>query len=305
MLEIAGLSVSFGQYVGGFRRRDIPVLNDVDLDVDAGELLAVVGSSGSGKSLLAHAVMGLLPENAVVRGRISYGGRTLDESLLRKLRGRELALVPQGVSYLDPLLRAGKQALGRQRGLAAKKRVRSVFRRFGLAEQAEEMYPHQLSGGMARKVLVSTAALGGARFVIADEPTPGMEPESAAEALQALRELADGGCGVLLITHDIEAALKVADRVAVLYAGEVVETAAAGEFEGTGKVLRHPYSRALWQALPANGFRALPGVQPSPAETASCCSFAARCPIAAQECAAGKPPLRKLRGGAVRCWVAE
>ncbi|QGG56703.1 ABC transporter ATP-binding protein [Paenibacillus sp. FSL W8-1187] len=305
LLEIEGLRVSFLQYGRGLQRRTVQALAGVDLSVGAGELVALVGSSGSGKSLLAHAVMGLLPDNARSSGSIRYAGEPLDGERLLRLRGKELALVPQGVTYLDPLLRAGEQALGRQRGPQARSRLRAVFSRFGLPERAERLYPHQLSGGMARKVLVSAAALGGARLVVADEPTPGMEAGKAAEALQALRELADGGCGVLLLTHDIEAALRVADRVAVLYAGEAVELAAASDFAGAGERLRHPYTRALWQALPANGFRPLPGVQPAPEEAAASCAFAARCGQAAPECRAAKPAMRAWRGGQVRCFKPD
>jgi peptide/nickel transport system ATP-binding protein len=178
------------------------------------------------------------------------------------------------------------------------------------------MYPFQLSGGMARRVLLAPAVLSGARLVVADEPTPGLTEELAVEALRNLRELADGGCGVLLITHDINLALDIADTVSVFYAGQTVETASAQDFTSDdgapvttaarkdGPRLRHPYTKALMRALPQNGFEPLPGFQPYAGTATEKCVFYERCAQADAACA-GKIPLRALRAGKVRCVHAE
>lgn len=300
-LEVDGLSVSFTQYTGGLKQRTVRVIHDLHLTIQAGEIVAVVGSSGSGKSLLAHAVLGILPSNAVMTGSIRYNGEELTAERAAALRGRDIALVPQSVTFLDPLMRVGAQVRSSVREGDAAAKQRAAFERFRLAPDTERKYPFELSGGMARRVLVSTATVSGARLIIADEPTPGLDPAVVQEALDGLRELADGGCAVMLITHDIESALAVADKVAVFYAGTTVEVAQAGDFAGSGSSLRHPYSRALWRALPQNDFAPIPGFQPHPDALPPGCLFAPRCANATDGCGAAMPAMQELRGGRVRC----
>jgi len=154
---------------------------------------------------------------------------------------------------------------------------------------------------MARRVLVSTAMLTGAELVIADEPTPGMSLDQALEALKMFREMANRGCGVVLITHDIDLAFEFADRVAVFYAGTTVETAPAADFKAGPDALRHPYSKALWRALPQNGFEPIPGFQPYAGDLPKGCLFAPRCAHCTEECRKHMPSVREVRGGEVRC----
>ena len=298
MLEISDLSVSFRMYDGSLEQRQLQVISSLSLTVYPGEILAVAGSSGSGKSLLAAAILGILPANAAVGGAMRYGGQPLTPERQRSLRGGGIALVPQSVAYLDPLMKVGRQADGHQKPRPTAKR-RELFRRFGLPEKTERLYPFQLSGGMARRVLVSTALLADAQLVIADEPTPGMGLEQAKEALSMFREMADEGRGVVLITHDIDLAVDFADRIAVFYAGTTVETAPAEDFRQGA--LRHPYSQALWRALPQNGFQPIPGFQPYAGSLPKGCLFAPRCPHRTAECEAAPPPVRTLRDGEVRC----
>lgn len=309
MLDIEHVSVSFTRYRGLFRQQSLPVVHGVALSVRAGEVVALVGSSGAGKSVLAHAILGLLPDNARMTGTIRYNGDVLDANRQQALRGKEIAFVPQSVNYLNPLMRVGPQADGAKASAAVVAKRRDVFARYRLAEHVERLLPFELSGGMARKVLVSTAVIGGARLIIADEPTPGMHPDDVRAALGDFRELADGGSAVLLIMHDIGAALNVADTIAVMYAGTVVEAAAAGDFSGAGERLRHPYSRALWRALPQNEFAAGPAaaMQAPYADDAlpAGCAYAPRCELATDDCFSGGPvPMAALRGGTVRCWHA-
>jgi len=300
LLEIAGLSVAFRMYDGSLEQRRLQVISSLSLTVYPGEVLAIAGSSGSGKSLLAAAILGILPANAALEGAMRYDGQPLTPERQRRLRGGEIALVPQSVAFLDPLMKVGRQADGHKKPRPTQRR-RALFRRFGLPEETERLYPFQLSGGMARRVLVSTALLADARLVIADEPTPGMSLAQAKEALGMFREMADEGRGVVLITHDIDLAVDFADRVAVFYAGTTVETAPAADFRQGAESLRHPYSKALWRALPQNGFQPISGFQPYAGSLPAGCLFAPRCPHRTAACEAAPPPVRELRGGEVRC----
>lgn len=297
VLEVEDLTVSFGMYYKGLRRRELEVLHRLSLTVYAGEILAVIGASGSGKSVLAHAVLGILPGNAAVQGEMRYQGGAYGEKEQKRLRGKEIVLIPQSVDYLDPLMRVGRQVRG-VRG--SKKMQENVFERYGLSENVDRLYPWELSGGMARRVLISAAEMEKARLVVADEPTPGLNEEMAEETMKSFRQMAERGCGVLLITHDIDLAFRSADRIAVFYAGTVVEEALTEDFQSGGAALRHPYSRAFLDALPQNGFRPIPGSQPYAGNLPKGCLFADRCPMRSEACGR-EIKMREVRGGRVRC----
>lgn len=297
MLEVCNLSVSFRIYEKGLEQKNLEVIRNLNVSVKEGEILAIAGSSGSGKSLLAHAVLGILPNNARTAGEILYYGEPLTFELQQKLCGKELALVPQSVEYLDPLMRVGKQAIGVN---GSQDKQRSVFKKYGLASAVEGLFPFQLSGGMARRVLVSTAVIGDAKLIIADEPTPGLSKQMAQTAMSHFRALADEGRGVMLITHDIDLALAYADKIAVFYAGTTVEIAPVRDFAEGPDALRHPYTKALWQAIPQNGFKPTKGVQPYAGSLPEGCLFAPRCPMKTEACEK-RVPMRELRGGEVCC----
>ncbi len=303
LLEIHDLSVSFRMYDGTLEQKDLQVISDLHLTVRPGEIVAVAGSSGSGKSLLASAILGILPGNATVKGHLHYKGRELTPKMQEQLRGTEIALVPQSVAFLDPLMKVGKQVDGHKKPYPTEKR-KGLFKRFALPEKTENLYPFQLSGGMARWVLVSTALITDAQLIIADEPTPGMSLGQALEALQMFREMANEGKAVILITHDIDLAFEFADQVAVFYAGTTVETAPVKDFKIGPDALRHPYSKALWRALPQNGFQPIEGFQPYAGNLPKGCLFASRCPYATEQCQTQVPPTREIRDGEVRCFHA-
>ena len=253
LLDVRGLSVGFASYNARLEKIVYQAIAHMDIKLYRGEIMAIVGSSGSGKSLLAHAIMNILPDNAIVGGEIYYKGSILDKRRQRELAGKELAFIPQSVAYLDPLMRVGEQVRG-IRGDAVRGLQEQAFKHYNLRPGTERLYPFQLSGGMARRVLLSTAFVTDAELVIADEPTPGLDLKIAVEALKDFRVMADSGKGVILITHDIDLALNVADKIAIFHDGRVVETAETRCFSGDGSGLRHPYSRALFMALPQNGF---------------------------------------------------
>ena len=297
VLQVDNLSVSFSMYNKGLSKRDLEVIHELSIDVKKGEIVAVVGSSGSGKSLLAHAIMGILPENAKIKGSIKYYNDELNEKYLRKVRGKDIAFIPQSVDFLDPLMKVGKQVVGIN---GNKERQKEVFKKYNLDDKVAEMYPFQLSGGMARRVLIATAVMNEAKLIIADEPTPGLNLELAMETLNNFREIADSGCGVLLITHDVDLALNVADRIAVFYSGTIVEIAQVEDFIKGKDALRHPYSKAFIDALPQNKFKELPGYQPYAGNLPKGCLFRDRCSLKTDECCM-EIKMRKVRDGEVRC----
>jgi len=239
------------------KQRFSNVIEDLSISVHAGEIVAVVGASGSGKTLLADSIMGLFEPNALVKGEIWFDGELMDAPALARVRGNGVSLVPQGVSHLNPLMKVGRQVEGPDapRSKRAGRRARRIelFERYGLAPEVADCYPHQLSGGMARRVLLCTALMDDPKVIIADEPTPGLDLPLAIAALADFRAFADGGGGVMLITHDIELALGVADRVAVFKDGTVVEETSVANF-ASPDLLSHPFSRALWHAMPDHDF---------------------------------------------------
>ena len=270
LLTVEDLTVAFDMYDPAapfFRagRDRSEVLHGLTLSVHAGEILAVVGASGSGKTVLADALLGLFEPNSEVRGRIWFDGKPQTAESLKALRGHGISLVPQSVNHLDPLMRVGEQVRGVARGATraerqadARRRAarqRELFAAYGLAPEVERLYPHQLSGGMARRVLLMCALMDEPRLIVADEPTPGLDLDLAVHALDDLRAFANAGGGVLLITHDIELALRACDRVAVFRDGTVVEETARESFSSP-ELLRHPFSRELWHALPGHDFAA-------------------------------------------------
>lgn len=297
ILSVDDLVVSFSMYKGLFKKEKLEVVHSLSLDINEGEIVAVVGSSGSGKSLLAHAVLGLLPKNASTSGKILYEGEELTDKKRSELLGRKIVFIPQSIDYLDPVMKVGKQVQG---VYSTKERQEELFEKYKLDKSVEDMYPFQLSGGMARRVLVSSALMEMPRLIVADEPTPGLSVDMAMDTLKHFREIADKGAGVLLITHDIDLALHVADRIAVFYAGTIFEIASTKDFLEGRDALRHPYSKEFISALPQNEFKSIEGLQPYAGELPKGCLYASRCPYVSEKCS-GEIPMRELRGGKVRC----
>ncbi|MDM7981024.1 MAG: ATP-binding cassette domain-containing protein [Rhizobium sp.] len=261
MLSVESLSIGFLRYDGLIHRCEVPALDGIDLKVDRGEILALVGASGAGKSLLAHALFGILPENAVVRGNISLNGEQVEAANGGKDHRPRMALVPQSLSHLDPLARCGKQLLWAAKRCGKVKTTADLIDRlesFGLGAEVMRLYPHQVSGGMARRLLLAIATIGEPDLIVADEPTSGLDPDAAENVLRHLRRLADSGKAVLLITHDLVTAVSHADRVAILKRGRLLGTEPANAFSDEGQKLTLPYARALWLAMPGNQFTTAP-----------------------------------------------
>lgn len=243
ILEVDHFNMTFTSYTKGLHKQTSQAIHNLSVHIHAGEMVAVAGASGSGKSLLAHALLGILPSNANVNGTMKYKGQLMTTELIHQLRGTNIAFIPQSVSCLNPLMKVGK---------FAGKEACKLFPRYGLSKEVENMYPHELSGGMARRVLISCAASSQADLIIADEPTAGLNDELAHETMKHLRELADEDKAVLLITHDLYLASQYVDIVTILYEGKTIETLSIDALKN-GQ-WQNSFTEQLWKSLPENEF---------------------------------------------------
>jgi oligopeptide/dipeptide ABC transporter ATP-binding protein len=309
LLELDHLSVTLP--VEGARR---PVLRDVSLTIDAGEALGLVGESGSGKTMTARAVARLLPEGAQLTGAIRFDGvdvGALRGGPLRGYRGDVAIVFQDPRAHVNPVRRIGDfmiEAL-RQRGVAraeAARRAIAALAEVGIADGPGRLrqYPHELSGGLLQRVMIATALLTQPRLLLADEPTTALDVTTQSEVMAILDELRrERGLALLFITHDLDLATAVCDRMAVMYAGSIVETGAAATLHDDPL---HPYSAALAASRPSVDQRverlaAVPGRPASAFEAPPGCAFAPRCPYAQDRCRRELPPPAQLESGEVRC----
>lgn len=296
VLAVENLSVRFRMRGG----RDIAAVTDARFSVAPGECLALVGESGCGKSVLASALLGLLPANAQTTGRAVLGGDTdlltADErTLARTVRGRRIGLVPQSpAAHLTPVrtvraqLEESLRELTGVRGSGLAKAAVAAADRASFPEGHLDRYPHELSGGLAQRAATALALIGDAPLLLADEPTTGLDRDLVERTVDELRRHTDEGRALLIITHDLAAAMRIADRVAVMYAGRIVEIADATPFFGAPGP-RHPYARGLLDALPERDFAPIPGMPPELGALPDGCAFAARCAHADARCTGERP----------------
>lgn len=309
LFKASNISISFVQYTEGLRQRTINVIEDLSIDVNEGEIVTILGASGSGKSLLADSILGILPNNSILEGEMEYKGKNLTEELKEELRGHEIALIPQSVKYLDPLMTVVNQVIGPYSTPEEKeekiKKQQEIFKKYNLSEDVGNLYPFQLSGGMARRVLISTALMNNPKFIIADEPTPGLDEKSIEETLNYIRNMAKENAGILLITHDIEVALEISDRIAIFYGGQVIEIAPIDNFRPESRKLLHPYTRSLIKALPGEEFELDENINPLMEDKDSGCIYYSNCPEATDDCIDKRPNLKEIDDTMVRCHRAE
>lgn len=293
LLDARDLQVSFTTAQG-----TVPVVRGVDLQIGAGEIVGMVGESGSGKSVTCMAALGLLDDNAQVKGQIYWDGRRLatrDDRAMSRLRGHDMAMIFQDpMSTLNPVQTIGKQLyesiqinspkrLGRT---ALKARALELLRDVGVPapEQRLKAYPHQLSGGLNQRVVIAMMLAGNPRILIADEPTTALDVTVQAQIIRLLRRLRDErGMSIILVTHDLGVVAEACDRVVVMYAGQIVEH---GPVDAVFRHPRHPYTRGLLASLPridgnCDALTPIPGVVPQPHQLNDGCAFAPRCPKAA------------------------
>ena len=287
-LRVEGLSVRFR-----LADASVKAVDDVSFEIAPGECLALVGESGCGKSVMAGALLGFLPGNASVAGSAVLDGELdlLDAPeavLARTVRGRRIGLVPQSpAAHLTPVRTARAQLEETVRALLptetdVRSRADAVAARAGLRPADLDRYPHELSGGMAQRVATALALVGDPWLLIADEPTTGLDRALVEALVDELRGLVAAGRAVLLITHDLAAARRVADRVAVMYAGRLIEV---GPTDAVLDESRHPYTHGLVESLPERSFVPIPGAPPLLTDLPPGCAFAPRCLRADAGCA--------------------
>jgi oligopeptide/dipeptide ABC transporter ATP-binding protein len=317
LLQVTDLRTHFATEDGVVRAVD-----GVSLEVRAGETLALVGESGSGKSVTALSILRLVPEppGRIVGGQVRFRGRdllALSPAEMRRIRGREISMVFQEpMTSLNPVFTCGEQVaevlvqherLGRREAGA---RSIELLRMVGIPapEQRAREYPHQLSGGQRQRVMIAMALACGPALLIADEPTTALDVTIQAQILDLLRRLQQElGMAVLLITHDLGVVAETADRVSVVYAGQVVE---ACDVRALFRRTRHPYTAGLLASLPRLGergarLRVIPGQVPDAARFPAGCRFHPRCPAAIERCRSEEPPLERVEGEHfARCWRA-
>ena len=316
VLAVEDLSVGFVQ------DETRTVLARVSLSIRRGETLGLVGESGCGKSTLGRAVMRLLPANATMDGRIRLLGAdvlSVDERAMRRLRGGAVAMIFQNpMSALNPVLTIGRQiteALQTHTGLrgrAATARAVELLHMVGISRPADRAheYPHQLSGGMRQRAMIAMAISCDPKLLIADEPTTALDVTVQAQILDLLASLQEKlSMAMLFISHDMSAVASVADRIAVMYAGRIVEE---GEAAPLLRDPAHPYTSGLLNSVPhVDGARrtrlqAIPGSVSAGSADAAGCSFRPRCGFAIARCAVETPPLAGIGAGrAARCWLAS
>ncbi|WP_269853892.1 ABC transporter ATP-binding protein [Streptomyces sp. RPT161] len=317
MLDVRDLHVEF-------RTRDgvAKAVNGVNYSVNAGETLAVLGESGSGKSVTAQAVMGILdsPPGHITRGRIFFQGAdllSLHREARRQLRGARMAMIFQdALSALNPVLSVGAQ-LGEMfvvhRGLSrrdARARAVELMDRVRIPAAKERVgdYPHQFSGGMRQRIMIAMAMALEPDLIIADEPTTALDVTVQAQVMELLAELQrEMHMGLILITHDLGVVADVADKIAVMYAGRIVETAPVHEIY---KAPAHPYTKGLLDSIPrldqkGQELYAIKGLPPSLLRIPPGCAFNPRCPMAQEVCRTDEPPLYEVaphRASACHFW---
>jgi oligopeptide/dipeptide ABC transporter ATP-binding protein len=302
-LRVEDLAVTFRS-----KRKSVEAVRGISFTVEAGKTLVLLGESGSGKSVSARSVLRLYSDAVDISGKATLGGVDLfdlDERAMQSLRGRAIALVPQDASgSLDPLRRVGSQIAEvlRRHGMehgrkAARQRAEHLLAQVGLPDPARAVrsYPHELSGGMRQRALIAIAIACEPKVLVADEPTTALDVTIQAQVLDLFASLqADLGMGLLLVTHDVGVARQMADRVAVMYAGRLVE-------EGPGVTVleqpAHPYTAGLLRAVPTpetprGQLQAIPGQPPAAGEAVDeGCSFAPRCSLVTETCRIDRPEL--------------
>jgi peptide/nickel transport system ATP-binding protein len=311
-LDVRALSIAFDT-----RRGSVPAIADVSFSLARGEVLGIVGESGAGKSLTGNALIGLLQSpGRISGGSIHLAGQridTLPPEAQRRLRGKRIGAIFQDpLTSLDPLMTVGDQLVETIRThlplnpAAARARALDLLAEVGIADPANRFgqYPHQFSGGMRQRIVIALAIAAEPEVIVADEPTTALDVSIQAQILALLRRLArDHGTAIMLVTHDMGVIAEIADRVAVMYAGRLVEIGPVAEVLHTA---RHPYTAGLMRLIPSLTRRdtrlpQIAGSMPRPGQWPGGCSFHPRCPMAGPRCATEVPRPFATQGAEVAC----
>ena len=314
LLAVTGLRVQFPG-----PRGQIAAIDDVSFTIAPGETLGIVGESGAGKSLTGAAIIGLIPSpGKFAGGEILLDGERIDglgDDAMRRVRGARIGVVFQDhLASLDPLFTIGDQLIETIRvhtslnAAQARDRAVALLTEVGIPAPAARLssYPHQFSGGMRQRVVIALALAGKPRLLIADEPTTALDVSVQAQIIALLQRLCrQAGVAVVLISHDMGVIAEAADRIAVMYAGRIVEIGPATQVL---RRPRHPYTAGLMDSIPRIGsrqakLRQIEGAMPRLSELPSGCAFHPRCPQAQDRCRAERPALVAIAEGATACWL--
>jgi len=310
LIRMTGLNVVFSTRSG-----EIRAVDTVDLSVNEGDALCLIGESGCGKTVMGMAVMGLLPKNARIAGTIMYRGQDLvaaPDQNMQQIRGREIALISQNsATALNPVMKAGNQiaeSLLIHRLCSQEEAREKTLRLLGSLgfedpALAASWYPHEFSGGMRERILIALALICNPHIIIADEPTSGLDVQVKTQILRLMKDRVANGRTLFLITHDLGAAAFLSTRLAVMYAGELLETGPTNEVLA---LPLHPYTQGLLASLPSAGLHPIPGVSPSPAHFPAGCRFSDRCPAVQDRCRVEHPAMTAAHGSRqVRCFLYD
>lgn len=305
VVEFRGVSVAFEM-----RGMQVTALSEVNLDLQKGEVLGVLGESGSGKTVLLTAALRLLPENARVSGEILYCGNDLlsmDRQRALRLIGKKFSLIPQGFGTLNPFLKSWLQISERpmehlrMRKEEGYRMAERLLADMGVdpPSRAAKSYRHQLSGGMLQRVLVAMGISETSDALFVDEPTKGLDERKKRLVVELLKMAKVRTGAMMVVSHDLRFLEEISDRVCVMYCGEVIEISKAREFFTSP---RHPYSSALLESLPSRGLRPIEGDLPSMVSPPRGCRFNPRCRHRLRICMEERPPLAEIDGVMVRCF---
>ncbi len=307
LLEVKNLTVHYVTHDGTFK-----AVNDVSFSIEKGETMGLVGETGAGKTTTALSIMKLIPDppGKIINGSIVYEGKNVFEMTqmeLQGMRGGQVSMIFQDpMTALNPVIRVGDQiaeVIGLHQDcskLMAKRLAREMLETVGIPGNRADDYPHQFSGGMKQRVIIAIALACNPELLIADEPTTALDVTIQAQILQMIQRMKqERGISMLLITHDLGIVAETCDKVAIMYAGEIVEY---GSIYDVFDDHRHPYTAGLFDSLPSldkkvHRLKPISGLMPDPANLPEGCKFHPRCPMAVQLCTEQEPPVVELSDG--------
>ena len=312
------LNLSIRDLKAYFYTRDgvVRAVDGIDLDIEEGETLGIIGETGCGKTILGLSILRLLSGNTKVEGKILYRGKDLlelDENEMREIRGKEIAMIFQNpLSSMNPVLTIGTQVAEpvelhqRLKKRDARQMVIEMLKSVKIPSPFKRVdeYPHEFSGGMRQRAMIAMGLICMPSLIIADEPTTGLDVTIQAQIVELMKEvLEDSGTSMLLITHDLGVAAELCDHIAVMYPGEIVEYASVRDLFKNPK---HPYTRGFLGSLPGRGLKPIPGISPSLIDLPAGCKFHPRCPSATERCRKERPGMIETgEKHYVRCFLYD
>lgn len=302
-ISVENLSVNFPTKLG-----DVKAVNRANVKFEMGKVTGIIGETGSGKSVLGLSILGLVQGRGEIQGKIFLGKEELrqkSDKCMSKIRGRDIAFITQNPgTSLNPSMKIGKQIeeVYKIQNIKGNKKQKVIDLLASLCftnpEEIYNSYPFELSGGMRQRVLIAIAVAGNPKWIIADEPTKGLDAIIRGQVYKTLNEARERGASFILITHDLVLTKKICDKVVVMYCGNIIEIGNCDKIFSNPK---HPYTRGLIESLPQNGMKVMEGFAPAFTKLPQGCPFEPRCRNATEVCKYQRPELLQVKGGMVSC----